>query len=368
MNNSIFAFSLIGASLLGQTLPDTKPVSLEDELLALLNQPVQGASKRAQKSIESPQAIEVITGVELRQMGITRIQDALRLMTSVDLIESGTGATSLGMRGVLQDGQPRTVQILIDGAPFYNVLAGGVDIDNLPVPVDLIDRIEVVRGPSSTLYGADAVVGVVSIITRKPEEGLHGDLRASAANLGTYRGGAALQFGSNSFSVTGGYDGASTQTSKESVPVLGDPAAAPTIYNQNHSDATHQDKFFARADAKVGDAGFWAAAGSGHKLMGGEKGFDYRATDLNYLQAGWHETWSSDFTTEVRLHRVDQSMTLASYPAMAFVFGDPGFNSDYKFFDTRTTLLEVQGNWTATPDLHVVFGADQKTGQAFRPC
>ena len=124
--------------------------ALEQELLELLNTPVKGASKREQRLLDSPQAIEVVTGDELRLMGIQRIQDALKLLTSLDLLESDLGYSVVGMRGVMQEGQPRTVQVLIDGVPLYVPLGGPLDVNNLPVTLDQVDRIEVVRGPSSS--------------------------------------------------------------------------------------------------------------------------------------------------------------------------------------------------------------------------
>jgi iron complex outermembrane receptor protein len=361
-----FAFILLG--LAGTTLlaQEARGLTLEDELLALLNAPVQGASKRVQRASDSPQAIEVIAGADLRQMGITRIQDALRLLTSVDVIEAGTGATTLGMRGVMQDGQPRTVQILVDGAPLYNVLGAGVDVDLLPVPIDLVDRIEVVRGPSSTLYGANAVAGVVSIYTRRPEDGTHGTLRASAANLETNRGGATLQFGTANLGVSGGYEAASLGNSGQTLHPLGDPNGPATVYDDQHPDATHQGRYFARVDASAGASAFWASAGSATKRMGADV-FPWRYAENALLQGGWRQEWSRDFTTEVRFHRVDESQTFAPMPAFVSVFQDPGFAANYKWFNTRTTLLEFQGNWTASQVLHVVFGADQRKGEAFGP-
>ncbi|HLO68344.1 MAG TPA: TonB-dependent receptor [Holophaga sp.] len=363
MKSTALLFALAGSALLAQTAP--KSPSLEDELLALLNTPVQGASKREQRMADSPQAIEVLTGAEIRQQGITRLQDALRLMTSVDLIEAGTEAVSVGLRGVMQDGQPRTLQILVDGAPMYNVLGAGADLDQIPVPIDLVDRIEVVRGPSSTLYGANAVVGVIAITTRRPEEGPHGALRASRGNLGTWRGGAALQFGSGGLAVTGGYEGMSTRNSGQTLPALGDPSSLVT-FNAANPDAVHQSKAFARAEGRFRDTTLWAAAGTSSKLMGVST-FPWRRAQSDMAQAGWRQAWTGDFSTELRVHRVEHAMTFAPRPDLAVVLADPMFNGEYKWYDTRTTLVEVQGNWNLRSDLHLVFGADQRKGEAFGP-
>ena len=125
------ALLLAAGPLVAQAPP---PDTTELELFELLNTPVVGASKREQRLIDSPQAIEVLTGDEIRQMGIYRLQDALKLMTSVDLLESDLGYSVIGMRGVMQEGQPRTVQVLIDGVPLYTPQGGTYDINNLPPP------------------------------------------------------------------------------------------------------------------------------------------------------------------------------------------------------------------------------------------
>jgi outer membrane receptor for ferrienterochelin and colicin len=87
--------------------------------MALLDTPASGASKREQKPIDSPQAVEVVTGDDLRAMGITRLQDALKTLTRFDCLEA-----VIGMRGIMQGGQPRTVQMLLDGVPMTAASTG----------------------------------------------------------------------------------------------------------------------------------------------------------------------------------------------------------------------------------------------------
>lgn len=103
----------------------------------------------------------VLTGQELREKQITTLQDALQLVPGVLAVRSGSygGQTSLFVRG----GQSDYVQVLVDGAPV-NDPGGFLDIAD--IGIDNVDRIEVVRGPASVLYGANAVTGVVQIFTR----------------------------------------------------------------------------------------------------------------------------------------------------------------------------------------------------------
>ncbi|HEU4996597.1 MAG TPA: TonB-dependent receptor [Gemmatimonadaceae bacterium] len=118
-----------------------------------------------------PVAVTVITGDQLRLRGITTVADALNDLTSASVIQSGSqGAqTSLFLRG----GESKYVKVLIDGVPAND--PGGV-YDFGSLTTDNVERIEIVRGPASVLYGADAVTGVVHVITRRGEGPQHVDI------------------------------------------------------------------------------------------------------------------------------------------------------------------------------------------------
>src|SRR5687767_2809129 len=140
---------------------------------------VVSGSKIPRPASTLTQAVTVISGDDLRARGVTRVTDALREVPGATLVQSGSyGAlTSLFLRG----GESRYTKVLIDGVPV-NAAGGSFDFSHLTT--DNIDRIEIVRGPASVLYGADAVSGIVQIFTRKGS----GDTRASiAARAGTYQ-------------------------------------------------------------------------------------------------------------------------------------------------------------------------------------
>jgi vitamin B12 transporter len=145
---------------------------------AQLGTVVVSASKVPKPASSLTQPVTVLLGEDLRARGVTRVTDALREVPGATLVQSGSyGAlTSLFLRG----GESRYTKVLIDGVPV-NAAGGSFDFSHLTT--DNIDRIEIVRGPASVLYGADAVSGIVQIFTRKGS----GDTRASlAARAGTY--------------------------------------------------------------------------------------------------------------------------------------------------------------------------------------
>ena len=145
---------------------------------AQLGTVVVSASKVPRPATSLSQAVTVLTGDDLRARGVVRVSDALREVPGASLVQSGSfGAlTSLFLRG----GESRYTKVLIDGVPV-NAPGGFFDFSHLTT--DNIDRIEIVRGPASVLYGADAVSGIVQIFTRS---GSNERRAAISARGGTY--------------------------------------------------------------------------------------------------------------------------------------------------------------------------------------
>ncbi|HYU52124.1 MAG TPA: TonB-dependent receptor plug domain-containing protein, partial [Gemmatimonadaceae bacterium] len=145
---------------------------------AQLGTVVVSASKVPRPAASLSQAVTVLLGDDLRARGVARVSDALREVPGASLVQSGSfGAlTSLFLRG----GESRYTKVLIDGVPV-NAAGGFFDFSHLTT--DNIDRIEIVRGPASVLYGPDAVSGIVQIFTRS---GSNEPEASIAARGGTY--------------------------------------------------------------------------------------------------------------------------------------------------------------------------------------
>lgn len=128
------------------------------------------ASGYEQKLAEAPASVTVITATELRSRPYTNLLDAMRDVEGIDLGtgQDKSGQGSISMRGLGSD----YTLVLIDGkrqnnnGDIYPNNFGGFQSAHVP-PIDMIERIEVVRGPMSTLYGADAMGGVINIITKR---------------------------------------------------------------------------------------------------------------------------------------------------------------------------------------------------------
>lgn len=128
------------------------------------------ASKGAQSPLQASSSISIITGQDIRLSGITKIPELLRRLAGVDIMQVTGGQTEVSLRGFNQRLANKTL-VLVDGRSVYADILGATIWQTLSIGVEDIERIEVVRGPGSSLYGADAFNGVINIITKKPGEG-----------------------------------------------------------------------------------------------------------------------------------------------------------------------------------------------------
>ena len=132
-------------------------------------------------------SITTISGEELRARGVRFVHDALREVPGASVVQVGSfgGQTSLFLRG----GESDYVKVLIDGVPA-NQAGGAFNWANLTT--DNVDRIEILRGPASVIYGSDAVSGVVQIFTRRGQAGFAVEGGAEAGTFGTLNGHAGV--------------------------------------------------------------------------------------------------------------------------------------------------------------------------------
>jgi iron complex outermembrane receptor protein len=127
---------------------------------------VTSVSKQPEEVWDTPAAVFVVTHDDIRRSGATNIPELLRLVPGVDVARSESGAWAVGIRG-FNSGFSKDLLVLIDGRSVYTPLFEGVYWDVQDLVMDDIERIEVIRGPGGTIWGPNAVNGVINIITRK---------------------------------------------------------------------------------------------------------------------------------------------------------------------------------------------------------
>src|ERR1700740_2146179 len=172
-----------------------KQLSLEQ----LGNVEVTTVSKDPQQVQKTPAAVFVITQEDIRRSGATSIPEALRLAPGVEVARVDANHWSIAIRGFA--GQfSKSLLVLIDGRSVYTPLFSGVYWDAQNVMLEDVERIEVIRGPGGTIWGANAVNGVINIITKsaKNTQGALAALGAGNVEQGTgsvrYGGSAGKDF------------------------------------------------------------------------------------------------------------------------------------------------------------------------------
>ncbi len=152
--------------------PDLRDLSLED----LMEIEVSVASRHGEKLQDVPAAVYVLTGDELRRQGVTSVQEALRMVPGFHVAHwrtQGWDVTSRGFTGGLSElNQSFMNQLLlmVDGVSLYSSVMAGIWWPLLDIPIADIDRIEIIRGPAGTLWGTNAMNGVVNVITKHARE------------------------------------------------------------------------------------------------------------------------------------------------------------------------------------------------------
>ncbi len=167
---AILTFLLFLSQTFGQEAPllstaahDLKRLSIEE----LMQQEVTSVSRRTQTVEQAAAAIDVITAEDIRRSGATSIPDALRLATGVHVAQSSGNTWAISARGFNASASTANkMQVLMDGRILYNPLFSGVFWDVQNYLLEDIDRIEVIRGPGATLWGGNAVNGVINIVTK----------------------------------------------------------------------------------------------------------------------------------------------------------------------------------------------------------
>ncbi|MCP4148415.1 MAG: TonB-dependent receptor [bacterium] len=144
---------------------DLFEISMEE----LLNIEIAIATRSLQSIEDAPSIVSVITAGEIERMGARDLRDVLRTVPGFEMGMRATSYTKIGIRGV-STANTEKVKLLIDEVPVNEHLEGSGTVIFGELPVDDIERIEILRGPGSALYGNSAFVGVINIITKKAED------------------------------------------------------------------------------------------------------------------------------------------------------------------------------------------------------
>lgn len=300
---------------------------------------VTSVSKRAEKETEAAAAIFVITQDDIKRSGATVIPEVLRMVPGITVTKSGSHGWTVTSRG-FNDQFSNKLLVLIDGRTVYSPLFSGVIWDMQDTMLEDIDRIEVIRGPGATLWGANAVNGVINIITKHTED--------------TEGGLATAAFGTQVDGIVGGRYG--TQMGEKGYVRMYAKQSAydseQTVTGANAGDSWKRSQAGFRSDSQITDSRSLTVQGDIY-YMDANTGFTFpelgaagyarqsegvRANGFNLL-GRWEEEFAEDSQASLQMY-VDNAARKTAF-----------------FNDTTGTLdIDFQHVWTRWENHEVVWG------------
>ncbi len=167
--NFLFVLSLVVASQGGYAASVKELSQLSLEQFSELDVVVTSVSRKPQKLSDTAAAVFVISNEDIKRSGATNIPEALRMVPGIQVARIDANKWAISARGF--NGRfTNKLLVLIDGRTVYNPMFSGVYWNRQDVLMEDIDRIEVIRGPGATLWGANAVNGVINVISKKARD------------------------------------------------------------------------------------------------------------------------------------------------------------------------------------------------------
>ena len=193
---------VLSPSLFGQDIDENMfDMSLED----LMNLEITSVSKKAERLQDVSSSIYVVTSKDIEHSGATTLHEVLRLVPGYWGVQDEYSNAESNVRySQVTNGLTGTVLYLLDGTPIQDLMSSSFSFRNFDIPLDEIDRIEVIRGSGGTIYGANSATGVVNIFTKSPDNYDGISARAEGGSAGyvatSLRAGGVL---SDKFSISG---------------------------------------------------------------------------------------------------------------------------------------------------------------------
>lgn len=274
--------------LVGTSLPAQEQEEDGDETRTVEEVIVVTASRTEQRLQESPAAISVITSDEIEEAPVDDFGDVLRNVPGVNVAQFSARDIQVTSRGATNS-LAASQLVLVDGRSIYLDFFGFVIWEYLPVNPGEIQQVEVVRGPGSAVWGANAMTGVINVITKRPRDMVGTTVTVGAGELSTLYGrfthaGASDKLG---YKISGGwYEQDPYDRPTGTIPGTGTP------YPDFKNEGTQQPKFDVRVDYDSDESTTWrfssGYAGTDGIIHSGIGPFDVDSgSSLSYVQAGW---------------------------------------------------------------------------------
>ena len=231
--------------ILGNITYSSNSISQSDDSLLsmsleeLLKVKVETASKRSQQIDQAPSIMSVFTDSDIAQMGVTSLIDVIKHAPGIETSMAPDGNWRVSIRGARKAG---IILLLIDGQPFNDFYDGQAMFD---LPTALIQKVEIIRGPGSALYGTNAVAGIINVFTRQQESSARVSAGSNNSQWLSLSDNRELDDGELNLNIgLNRTDGANV--------VEGSDFEGATTVNSNHAVATSRNKeeYYANASYK----------------------------------------------------------------------------------------------------------------------
>ncbi|HEY4339438.1 MAG TPA: TonB-dependent receptor plug domain-containing protein [Steroidobacteraceae bacterium] len=307
----------------------------------LMDVEVTSVSRHPEKLLQSASAIQVITREDIRRSGATSIPEALRLADNLEVAQKNSHDWAISARG-FNTALANKLLVMIDGRTVYTPLFSGVFWDVQDYLLEDIDRIEVISGPGGTLWGANAVNGVINIITRKATDSQGLYVEGGGGNKLQEFGGARYggSFGdSTEFRVYGKYSDRGDES-------IADGSAA--------GDSWHQAQGGFRMDSTLSARDTLSVHGDFYDGRENETGGDTARTGGGNLVGQW--THQSDSGSQMSLQSYYDRTHLADPIAESFIGTIPIAPAGFLIDDLTTLDVDFQYQLQAGSLNHLVWG------------
>lgn len=323
MKKIILIFGITSLTAYGQAGYDS--FNLEEFSTADNIPEVLTATRLKQPRVETPASVSVISAEQIQAWGARNIPEVLRFVPGMFVGHSQSESSDTVIYHASAQNFTRRLQVLIDGRSVYNAGVARVLWDDMPVAIENVERIEIIRGPSSATYGANAFLATINIITKSPEESLGTQIRyrqgsrgvqdayVSHSNL-TTNGSYRL---TTSYNSDHGFDGKSAKA------------------GEDHWDDDKNNKFINLAYQQTlnNDTQLNVYAGFGNSFAHIDSsdlvGNEFRDTDSGFLQNTVTFNFSATHQSQFKVYWQHTKRNHEQHSTMRTAFFDPDLNSLY---------------------------------------
>jgi iron complex outermembrane receptor protein len=258
------------------------------------------ASRLSQPLSESPNSMTIIDRQMIRASGFRSVVDLFRLVPGMYVGNAGANLPFVSLNGVT-DQYSRRMQVLVDGRSVYLPPFGGVDWSGLPLLVEDIERIEVVRGPSAASHGTNSFYGVISIITKdsaivEPDRLSMSKGEMGITNISAQHGGAGERFDYRLSYAYRADDG-------DNPEVLNDSSINRTLAMRSNFRVNSTDSFEFQLGLNTGDSG------KGTKGQLDKDPFRIIKTQNDFQMVAWTHSWDSGDESKLTYYRINRNST-----------------------------------------------------------